>query len=261
MGQNRLTKDEKEELFEMYKTYKYSYKNLSEKFNKSVSSIACLLNRENLKGKRINNHFRKYEINQYFFDNVDTEEKAYFLGFLCADGCNHINNTKVSLTLKESDKEIVQKLNNLIQSNKPLYYGKKSNGENQYAFQISNRRISDRLSELGCIPQKTYTLDFPNESQVPEKFLNHYMRGFCDGDGWIGKKDISITSSNLFCDKLKDYLKIKFNIDTTCRRKGKITELVFSRYGNRAFLNWIYEGATIYLERKYQRYLNFTYMS
>lgn len=261
MKQNRLTKDQKEELFELYKTYKYSYKDLAKKFNKSVSSIACLLNRAGIKGKRENNHFRKYEIDQYFFDNIDTEEKAYFLGFLCADGCNHKGNTKVSMTLKESDKEIVQKLNDLIQPDKPLYYGKKSDGKNQYSFQISNKRISDRLSELGCVPQKTYILDFPTSEQVPDNLLRHYMRGFFDGDGWLGKRDISITSSNLFCDKLSELLLKKFNIKTRCRKKGNITELIFSRYGNKTFLEWIYEDSTIYLKRKYQRYLNFIYVS
>lgn len=106
MKQNRLTKDQKEELFELYNTYKYSYKELAEKFNKSVNSIACLLNREGLKGKRENNNFRKYDINQYYFDKIDCEEKAYFLGFLYADGCNHINNTKISMFLKEEAKKI-----------------------------------------------------------------------------------------------------------------------------------------------------------
>ena len=100
MENNKLTQDQKEELFEIYKTYQYSYKELAEKYNKSISSIACLLNRKGLKGKRENNHARKYKIDQNYFDFINCENKAYFLGFLYADGCNHTNNTKVSIFLK-----------------------------------------------------------------------------------------------------------------------------------------------------------------
>src|SRR5690606_14362207 len=113
---------------------KYTYNELALHFNKSVSSIACLLNRQGLKGKRENNHHRKYKINQNFFDNIDTEEKAYFLGLLCADGCNHINNTKVSLFLKESDKEILEKFKNMLQPEKPLNYAIRKRGSNQWGI-------------------------------------------------------------------------------------------------------------------------------
>lgn len=257
MGQNRLTKDQKEELFELYKTYEYTYKELAKKFNKTVNSVACLLNREGLIGKRANNHFRKYKINQNYFDVIDSEEKAYFLGFLCADGCNHKNNTKISMFLKESDKEVLTKLNNLLQPDKPLIYCKKKIGSNQYGIQISNRRISDNLNRLGCIPQKTFTLDFPNENQVPKLFLRHYLRGFFDGDGWLGKGEISITSSNLFCQKLSDFLFEEFEIQTRPRAKGKVTELCFREFGKQIFLDWIYNNSNIYLERKYKRYLEY----
>lgn len=183
MKQNRLTKDQKEELFELYKTFEYSYKELSQKFNKSVSSISCLLMREGLKGKFENNHSRTYPINQYYFDNIDCEEKAYFLGFLYADGCNHKNNTKISMFLKEEDKNILIKLNNLLQPTKPLTYRKAGIGTAQYGIQISNKRVSDNLNILGCIPNKTFTLDFPNNNQVPNSFLMIFIRGYFDGDG------------------------------------------------------------------------------
>jgi len=257
MKQNRLTKEEKEELFEMYNTYQYTYKELADKFGKSISSIACLLNREGLKGKRKENHFRKYDINQYYFDKIDCEEKAYFLGFLCADGCNHMNNTKVSMFLKESDKEVLVKLNNLLQPDKPLTFCRKTSGTDQYGLQISNKRISDRLNELGCIPRKTFNLDLPTTEQVPEELFKDYLRGFFDGDGWLGEKDISITSSTLFCEKLSDFLLEKFNIKTRIRYKNKVAELCFSRYDICLFLNWIYKDSNIYLNRKYQKYLQF----
>ena len=254
MKSKRLTKDEKEKLFELYKTYKYTYKELAEMFNKTTSSISCLLNREGLKGKREFNHFRKYPIDQNFFDVIDTEGKAYFLGLLCADGCNHKNSTKVSMWLKESDRDILETFRLLLQPEKPLSYGIKKVGSNQYGIQISNKRISDKLSELGCIPNKTFNLDFPSPDQVPEYLMKHYLRGFFDGDGWLGLKDISITASTLFCKKLYHYLLSNFKVETRLRAKGKVTELIFRREGARIFLHWIYNNSNIKLKRKFQRY-------
>lgn len=257
MKYNKLDAKQKEELFELYKTYKYTYKELAEKFNKSVSSISCLLTRNNLKGKRTNNHYRTYPINQNFFDVIDSEEKAYFLGILCADGCNHINNTKISLFLKESDKNLIVKLNNLLQPDKPINHYSKKTGSSQYGLQISNKRISDKLTELGCVPQKTFTLDLPTYNQVPENMYSHYIRGYFDGDGWLGKKDISIVSNNLFCKKLAEMLLTKLNIKTRITIRNKVSELCFSRKDILCFLNWIYKDANIFLERKYQRYLEY----
>lgn len=257
MKRCKLTKEEKEELFRLYKTYLYSYKELANKFNKSVSSISCLLNRKGLKGKFEENHCRKYSINQYYFDIIDCEEKAYFLGFLYADGCNHKNNTKISMFLKEEDKDILVKLNNLLQPDKPLTYRTQKRGTNQYGMQISNKRISNRLNDLGCIPNKTFTLDFPNDNQVSSNFLIYFIRGLFDGDGWLGEKDISITSSNIFCNKLSNYLLDNYNIKTKKKIKNKVTELCFPRASVKPFLNLIYKNSNIHLERKYQRYLKY----
>lgn len=252
-----MSKDQKEELFELYKTYQYSYKELAEKFKKSVSSISCLLWREGLKGKFENNHFRKYPINQNYFDIIDCEEKAYFLGFLYADGCNYANNTKVDMFLKEEDKEILVKLNNLIQPDKPLSYAKKRLGTAQYGIRISNKRISDRLNELGCVPRKSFTLTFPNPNQVPITLIMHFIRGYFDGDGWLGKNSISITSSIMFCEKLADFLLKKYNIKTRNRLKNKVSELCFNKKESKLLLDLLYKNSNIYLDRKYQKYLKY----
>ena len=110
---------------------------------------------------------------------------------------------------------------------------------------------------MGCIPRKTFTLDFPTNDQVPEHLISHYMRGYFDGDGWLGKKDISITSSELFCTKLAEYLKLKLNIQTRARIKTKVIELCFTRKSTKIFLNWLYNDSNIFLNRKYQRYLEY----
>src|SRR5690606_4239788 len=130
----------------------------------SLTAINGLLRRNGYKAKSQSELQRKYNIDETFFDVIDTEEKAYFLGFLYADGYNNTDRSSVALSLKEDDKEILEKLNNLLQPNKPL--GHKKSG--QTALLISNKHISQRLVELGCHRAKTYTLVFPSEEQVPK---------------------------------------------------------------------------------------------
>lgn len=58
-------------------------------------------------------------INDSFFEKIDTEEKAYFLGLFYADGCNYINGnaSRVALSLQEDDKKILEIFNNFIYPN------------------------------------------------------------------------------------------------------------------------------------------------
>ena len=68
------------------------------------------MRRNGYKAKSQSELQRKYNIDETFFDVIDTEEKAYFLGLLYADGCNATNRNAVILSLKEDDKEILEKI-------------------------------------------------------------------------------------------------------------------------------------------------------
>ena len=127
MKQRRLTHKEKTELFTKYETGKYTGVYLAEYYNISSVAVNALLRRHGYKAKSQSELQRKYNIDETFFDVIDTEEKAYFLGFLYADGYNNTDRNSVNLSLKEDDKEILEKLNNLLQPNKPLQFVNTSN--------------------------------------------------------------------------------------------------------------------------------------
>ena len=262
MKQRRLSHREKTELFAKYETGKYTSVDLAKEYPVSSTAISALLKRHGYKAKTQSELQRKYEVNESFFDVIDTEEKAYFLGFLYADGYNNTDRNSVTLSLKEYDKDILGKLNNLLQSNKPLQYVefKTANSSNQYRLVIANKHISQRLTELGCHRAKTYSLMFPSEEQVPKYLVRHFVRGYFDGDGWVGKKAISVVSTLDFCNSLAEILKEEFNINCYIRarhpeRKNNIRMLELSEKAARTFLNWIYKDSNIYLQRKYDRYL------
>ena len=256
MKQRRLTHKEKTELFTKYETGKYTGADLAKEYPISLTAINGLLRRNGYKAKSQSELQRKYNIDETFFDVIDTEEKAYFLGFLYADGCNATNRNAVILSLKEDDKEILEKLNSLLQHKKPLWHTKSG----QTTLLISNKHISQRLIELGCHRAKTYTLVFPSEKQVPKHLVRHFVRGYFDGDGWVGEKAICIVSTLNFCNSLAEILNQELNVNSYIRarhpeRKNNIRMLELSNKAARKFLNWIYKGSNIHLQRKYKRYL------
>ena len=277
--QRRLSHEEKSKLFAMFKTGKYSGNQLSKYFPISQVAINNLLRRNGYDAKSASELNRKYPIVEDFFDKINTEEKAYFLGFLYADGYNNTDRNSVNLSLKEDDKEILEKLNNLLQPNKPLQFVNTSNqrkkqgfgnSQNQYRLIIANKHISQRLVELGCGKAKTHNLKFPTEEQVPSHLVRHFVRGYFDGDGSVSgdkQKQFSFVGTTDFLLPLQHVLMKELDFSQTKfdkRHKDRDNNIRSLRYcGNNrciVFRDWLYKDATIYLERKkniFDSYISF----
>lgn len=135
---------------------------------------------------------QKHAYNEKFFKVIDTERKAYWLGFLYADG-NVVNygnyEVKISLAykdlnhLKEFEKDILLNENDTI-----VYSYTAKIKEKEYPSAkliVSNKTIVEQLIDLGCIPNKSLTITFPDESIVPKHLIRHFIRGYFDGDGSV----------------------------------------------------------------------------
>lgn len=210
---------------------------------------------------------RKYPVKEDFFDNIDNQEKAYFLGFLYADGNNNTLTGTVALRLQERDKEILIRLNNMLQPTKPLYYFDKiskrnKNHQNQYELAIANPYISNRLIELGMVKAKSLVITFPK--WLNKDLVRHFIRGYFDGNGSIGinMKDphIQIVSTLSFCESVKEIINDNLLIESYIYG-DKTLNPVIRRFKMRKrkhilkFLDWIYQDSTIHLQRKYEKYL------
>lgn len=264
----RLTKEEKSQLFEMYKTGKYTGKDLAKVFPISSASILALLKRHGYKITSQSELQRKYPIKEDFFDVINTQEKAYILGLFYADGCNQAQNNTLTLSLKESDKHILERITELIQPDKPLkladlsYMRKKEGYENskdQYKLFISNKHIHKRLIELGCVPAKTLIIKFPTEEQVPKHLQNHFIRGYFDGDGYVSKgkqKEASIVGTNELLKEIQNILNRELNFRYTKLKYKKSTskEIAAWQVGGIhqciKFREWLYKDSIIHLNRK-----------
>lgn len=219
---------------------------------------------------------RKYRLNETYFDAIDTPDKAYILGFLYADGCNSINKGTITIALQEEDREILEKMRLKIGSEKPLKFLDKSNKhdfgytyKNQYALIMFSSYMCNTLAEKGVVPNKSLVTTFPE--WLDKKLIPHFVRGVFDGDGSIYRYyknennqaiTITITATSQFCETLKNICKDELNInagiyDASCH--NGITK-VFTLSGRRIakeFLDWIYEDADLYLQRKYDRYCDY----
>jgi LAGLIDADG-like domain len=250
---------------------------LAEKYGVSRYVITDRLNRHNIPIYKLGFLLRKCKnIEEHYFDVIDTEEKAYFLGLLYADGCNQrrIDNRKhISISLQARDKAILEKFSLAILRSIDLYFLKrrKPNHHDQYRLLIHSSIISDRLNELGCTPRKSLTLMWPNCLTDPE-LQRHFIRGYFDGDGTIGsykrknRKNTmdyraEIVSTLTFCNSVAEIIRGATQINVLLRpndpKNNLITTKLYIR-GNKQvmrFFDWLYQGATIYLERKYSKYL------
>lgn len=204
---------------------------------------------------------RKYDYNNNIFEKIDTESKAYWLGFFYADGFTHDSKgyiNKCSFFLKFEDKPHVEKFIDFIDGDKELL---KIRSDGYVGVDINNKKMATDLYNLGVKPRKSLILKFPTSTIIPPNLLNHFIRGYFDGDGSIfGKPNgdgvCSFIGTVDFISTLKDILikevgvidnKLDFKSDCIVeyKKQGGQAKLV---------LDYVYRNANIYLDRKYERY-------
>lgn len=98
----------------------------------------------------------KWEINENYFDDIDTAEKAYFLGFLYADGYNNVKKHEIKIRLSIQDEELLIKFRNILYPNqdRPLQYSIRNGNHSYCELYVSNKRLSDSLAKHGCVQAK-----------------------------------------------------------------------------------------------------------
>lgn len=213
------------------------------------------------------NRTEQYKVDSTYFNKMDTSDKWYIFGLLCADGHNDLKRGRISIALQEEDRNILDKISICFGYNSELLFQKGrldrrtgNTAKNTYKFHFSNRALSDKLLEMGVDNQKTFSLKFNNN--CPEEFLKDYFRGYFDGDGciWIypktGEASLSIIGTEDICNNF---------MNLVCRfckvRKQKIYKrggaYVFQIGGNkqlRRIRDWIYSDANLYLMRKFNKF-------
>lgn len=205
----------------------------------------------------------KYTYNKHYFKNIDTEEKAYWLGFLFADGCiNEKPKSKVlEIILAEEDKEHLNKFIYAIEGNQePKLKQVKLNGKtyNSYRLSICCTELCNDLIKLGCLPRKSLILEFPKYS-LPLNLYKHFIRGYVDGDGSISTRSrVSIVGTENFLNDIQDHFINELGLTKINLNSKKGTNAKQYEKGNvqgKKILKYLYKDSNIYLDRKYNKAL------
>lgn len=213
----------------------------------------------------------KYTISQNFFEKIDTQEKAYILGFISADGCVH--KTSLIINISNNDIEILEKIKENIGSTHPIKIsaerksilnGKIIKSGKMAALRIVNKKISIDLFNLGIVPKKSLTLKFPTNDQVPNNLIRHFIRGYFDGDGSVFKSKKCNCLRIRFCGTYDFLLSIKGFLENNLIKSNKITKnhniFEFGIGGKKninKFYNFLYKDSTIFLQRKKNIFKNY----
>lgn len=245
---------------------------------KSMSAIARIYNvdssviKRQLLSKGIeitsNNRYKSRKVNQNFFEVIDTEEKAYWLGFIYADGCvsKTSNQDRFEIKLKRTDLDHVEKLKKSLQSEHKICFGVTDNefGKCEYcSLNIVNQKLVDDLVSKGVFYNKSNILEPPNSSQLPLELVHHFIRGYFDGDGSVyeysktheGTVSFVGTQSLLswILENIKSCTDTKANLHKYADKD--IYELKIGGSINfKNIYNFLYKDAITFLTRKKEKY-------
>lgn len=249
---------------------------IAKQLGKNMSSISSVVKRFNLSPKKA------YEntVRNDFFDTIDTEEKAYLLGFFIADGCINKTTTRskgrFSINQSEDDKEIVKAYKEYLQVPSEIQLLNNQSGvkhrKTQWRIRWTSIHMMETMETIYNIHSHKTTdteFEFPIKL-IPENLQRHFVRGFIDGDGYMGDNgkihnfSVSIIGvSEKFITMIGDLVSSATGMTYKLyKTKEKTIDYLSLRwYSNRTdklekitkLKDYLYNNATIFLHRKREK--------
>lgn len=215
-------------------------------------------------GLNLHNYHNELKFDNTVFDVIDSEEKAYWLGFLYADGSVSSRSNTVELSLKGEDRNHLEKFKNFLKCRREIKVSQSKIGDKIYTrcrYSVTDLHFKERLVELGCLTNKSLTLQFPNASIFKEKSLIlDFIRGYVDGDGYLGftksgRLQLEIIGTKEFLQGMLNFLSLPATLYYKDKRTKHNTYFISITCNKADYVaKLLYGKATIYLERKYNRF-------
>lgn len=228
--------------------------------------------------RKINNHWtvvkkrNKYNFDESYFDVIDTEHKAYWLGFLMADGYilskrkgkrkNESQSFGFAISVK--DMEMFDYFKKDLQAENPvnIYRNTTTSFGDDFSYGrilLTSQHAVDSLKSHGIVENKTFVTEMP---ALSEELIPHFIRGYSDGDGSV-TRDINNRVSWAFCGtkelltSFQEYFGTNYKLSQRFpERHNNNWTLKISGWTNvPRLLDIVYKDATIYLKRKYDKYV------
>lgn len=212
-----------------------------------------------------------------FFSTIDSEEKAYFLGLIIADGniydpteSSHKGSKWVSITLDDDDKYMLERFKSAVQCSSKVA----SDGRGSSYVAIRSNIMANDLKKYGVVPRKSFITRFPFE--VDPIFYRHIMRGIIDGDGSVQayshytEKDnrnrfrhkIACCGTHKLMEEMIEVINknitLNHELSVYDYKNRVLSEFKVSEIGDMLHLGkWLYDDATVFLDRKKFAFDNF----
>lgn len=262
-----LTEEDKQKVVSLY----YERKDLKISELHKIANVSERGFVRVLKEYGINTRLKnRYTLKENYFELIDSERKAYWLGYLYADGYvgdDHYNNIVVS----SIDKDILEKFKEDIEYSGEIRVSRGSGYSDEhtsYVINFSSKEMASSLREIGLYPNKSMTMiKMPN---LDNQMVNHFIRGYFDGDGGLGiyrstsyhkekvyennSPGVNIIGTHSFLEDMRKSIPVKSSYT-----QSKTPEMVYLRiHGKKnvtTFMNYIYSDATVFMDRKYNKWL------
>jgi hypothetical protein len=248
-------KKEEKEMEDLYLTGK-SLKNIGKKYGVCRGVIKRILEKNNVEIKSTT----KYSANFEIFDEIDTEKKAYWLGFIAADG--NIHNNTLSIQLGIQDREHLNKFLTFLDADYPIEDRKRiDDGKIKFypRIRIFSKYIVNSLHKYNIIPNKSLILEPP---KIKDNLISYFWRGMFDGDGSLyyhqnqDRWYVSLVGSKKIIESYEIFIKSFCYTNGNIKQYGNVYTFVVG--GNQLvpiIVDKLYQNAKIYLDRKYKKYL------
>ncbi|MGO4889948.1 hypothetical protein ACJ2A9_19565 [Anaerobacillus sp. MEB173] len=239
-------------------------RNLAQNYNMSAQNVRQLLRVRGIERRKIGSMYRA---NFNYFSGINTGEKAYFLGFVYADGCLTKKGT-LTITLAKKDKDIILKFKEAMEAEHPIreHIARTRVGDFEVvSLDITSPELAKDLMRFGVVPKKTHKITFPEN--LDRKFYSDFIRGYVDGDGTfcLAKNNqyaMDIEGTQDFLESIRKILQSELAVPASAKlyaqnKSNNIRRLQLRGKNQvKTVLNWLYEDSKIHSDRKYTKYLN-----
>lgn len=219
-----LTRKEEKRICDRYVNGESAFKIIKDYEFKTVKSIYDILDRSNIKRKNGYDHMvDNKSYNNFKFDVLDDDIKAYFLGLIITDGYIYSNEnvSKNYIELSLIDEDCISFLANYINCNYRKLNTESKSRKSMFRLEIHGKQYIDNIFRFGLHQNKTYNIGNIHLYDNEKKFIPSIIRGIIDGDGWIrkdGKEFYILSASKEFLvwvkNELEDLGFINLNIKT-----------------------------------------------
>lgn len=248
------------DIVRLYTEESYTVPKLRDKYRCRTQTILDILNNNGVNTSENARKSVNRQLHHEYFDLIDTEEKAYFLGMLMADGCvrQHKEWTP-TITLELIDLDVIEKFKRAVNADSTITKSTRDRWENEnptYTIVVRSAQMVKALHKHGVVKNKTYITSSLHRT-IPPELSQHYLRGLVDGDGSLynsnGRWFLAITNGHVsFLEDVQDWLQ---NLVPTLGRvktyDGKtVARITYSGKTAKKVCEALYSDSTIHMNRK-----------